>query len=281
MMWEDYSMHHRNRDLLVAIGIVAVSVAWTLFSYHMLWIGVILALPLAFGLPGYTLTQVLMYKQSLEPFHTLAFSLGLSLVIDILSGFILNLLPVGLQATSWVLFLGALTTAFSLLAMYLRRGVLEAYTLSQRLRLSIREYMLFGLAIAIAILAVRYSTEGAAQQPHPDFTQLWLLPSNQPNNSCAVQLGIHSFEASPIRYFVVVTMNGTQVNPKSFISLAPGQEWEKSVSVALKIVKSVRIEALLYRLDKPDTVYRTASLTLFIHNVGQSNEGRELRCEAS
>ena len=274
-------MYHKNLDLLVVIGIVAVSVIWTLLPYHMLWIGVILALPLVFGLPGYTLTQVLMYKQPLEPFHTLAFSLGLSLVIDILSGFILNLLPVGLQATSWVLFLGTLTAVFSLLAMYLRRDVQEAYTQLLRLRFTIRECMLFGLAIAVVILAVRYSAEGAVQQPHPDFTQLWLLSSNQPNNSCAVQLGIRSFEAAPVRYFVTVTMNGTQVNPKSFISLAPGQEWEKSVPIALKIINGVRIEARLYRLDKPKTVYRTVSLTLFIHNLEQSNEGRVQRCEAS
>ncbi len=274
-------MYHKNLDLLVVIGIVAVSVIWTLLPYHMLWIGVILALPLVFGLPGYTLTQVLMYKQPLEPFHTLAFSLGLSLVIDILSGFILNLLPVGLQATSWVLFLGTLTAVFSLLAMYLRRDVQEAYTQSLRLRFTIRECMLFGLAIAVVILAVRYSAEGAVQQPHPGFTQLWLLPSNQPNNSCAVQLGIRSFEAAPVRHFVTVTMNRAQVNPKSFISLAPGQEWEKSVPIALKIINGVRIEARLYRLDKPKTVYRTVSLTLFIHNLEQSNEGRVQRCEAS
>ena len=151
---------------------------------------------------------------------------------------------------------------------------------SLRLRFTIRECILFGLAIAVVILAVRYSAEGAVQQPHPGFTQLWLLPSNQPNNSCAAQLGIRSFEAAPVRYFVTVTMNGTQVNPKSFISLAPGQEWEKSVPISLKIVNSVRIEARLYRLDT-DTVYRTVSLTLFIHNLEQSNEGRVQRCEAS
>lgn len=274
-------MHHKNLDQLVAMGIIVVSVIWTLLPSHIPGVGIILALPLVFGLPGYTLTQVLTYKRSLEPSHTLVFSLGLSLAIDVLSGFILNLLPVGLQATSWVLFLGALTAVFSLLALYLRRGVQEAYTQSLRLRFTIRECMLFGLAIVVVILAVLYSAEGVIQQPHPGFTQLWLLPSNQPNNSCAVQLGIRSFEGTPVRYFVAVIMNGAQVNPKSFISLAPGQKWEKSVPIALKVVNGVRVEARLYRLDKPNTVYRMALLTLSIHNLEQGNKRRIQRCEVS
>jgi uncharacterized membrane protein len=275
-------MRHKNLDQLVTMGIVMVSVIWTLLPSHRpVVVGIILALPLVFGLPGYALTQVLTYKRPLEPSHTLAFSLGLSLSIDVLSGFILNLLPVGLQATSWVLFLGSLTAVFSLFAMYLRRDVQQTYAQLLRLQFSIRACVLFGSAIIIMMLSILYSVEGVIQQSHPGFTQLWLLPSNQSDNSCAVQLGVRSFEGTPLEYFVAMSMNGTQVNPKSFISLAPGQAWEKSVPITLKIVHDVRIEARLYRLDEPNTVYRTVSLTLAIRNLGQSNQGRIQRCEAS
>jgi len=274
-------MRHKNFDLLVTMGIVVVSVIWTLLPYRIPGIGIIPALPLVFGLSGYTLTQVLTYKRPLEPSHTLVFSLSLSLAIDVLSGFVLNLLPVGLQATSWVLFLGAQTAAFSLLSVHLRHGVQETYAQSLRLRFTIRECMLFGLAIIVIILAVLYSVEGVIQQPHPGFTQLWLLPSNQPNNSCAVQLGIRSFEGAPVSYIVAVTMNGAKININSFISLAPRQEWEKFVPIALKAVNGVRVEARLYRLDKPNTVYRMVLLTLSIHNLEQGNKRRIQRCEVS
>jgi uncharacterized membrane protein len=273
-------MHHKNIDLLLIMGIIMINVICSMFSYHVPVVGILPVLPLIFGLPGYSLTQVLTYKRPLEASHTLVFSLGLSLSIDVLSGFILNLLPVGLQATSWVLFLGLLTAVFSLLAVYLRCGIQETYTQSLRLHFTIQECILFGLSTVIMIISVIYSVEGVVQQPHPGFTQLWLLPSNQPNNSCVVQLGVHSFERTSIKYFVAVSMNGTQINPKSFISLAPGQEWEKSVPIALKIGNGVLIQARLYRLDRPNTVYRTASLALSIHNLGQSNKGRTRRCQA-
>ena len=191
-------MRHKNLDQLMVMGIVAINLIWTFFPYHTPTIGVILALPLVFGLPGYTLTQALTHKRSLEPSHTLVFMLGLSLAIDVLSGFILNLLPIGLQASSWVVFLGLLTAVFSLLTIYLRPRTQTANTRLIDLRFTIRECVLFGSAIIIIILAILYSARGVEQQPHADFTQLWLLPSNQPKNSCVVQLGIHSFEAAPI-----------------------------------------------------------------------------------
>jgi uncharacterized membrane protein len=273
-------MRHKNLDLLVAMGIVTVSVVWTLLPYHTPVVGVILALPLVFGLPGYTLTQALTHKQSLEPSHTLVFSLGLSVAIDVLNGFVLNLLPTGLQATSWVMSLGLLTVVFSLLTVYLRRGIREAYPPLPRLRFTIWECVLFGSAIIIAILSVLYSVRGVVQQPHPGFTQFWMLPSNQPNNSCAAQLGIRNFEATAIRYSVVMIINGAKVNTESFISLAPGQQWEKLVPITLT-VSDIHVEARLYRSDKPKTDYRTVSLTLSIHDLKESNVRSLHRCETS
>ncbi len=51
----------------------------------------------------------------------LVLSLGLSLAVDVLVGFTLNVFPSGLQAQSWALSLGLFTTLFALLAVFLRR----------------------------------------------------------------------------------------------------------------------------------------------------------------
>jgi uncharacterized membrane protein len=274
-------MRYKNLDQLIVVDIVMINLIWTFFPYHTPVVGVLLALPLVFGLPGYTLMQVLMHKRSLEPSHILIFTLGLSLAIDVLSGFVLNLLPIGLQASSWVVFLGLLTAVFSLLTMYLRHSRQSANISLMDLRCTIRECMLFGSAIIIIVLAILYSARGVVQQPHADFTDFWLLPSNQPSTGCAVRLGMRSFEAISIRYSVALTINGTKVKTVSFISLAPGQQWEQLVPITLKAMNDVHINARLYRLDKPRSVYRWVSLTLSVHNLKKNKDGNVSRCNAS
>src|SRR5436190_946560 len=115
-------MRLKNLDLIVTITLAAMNVIWALLPSRIPIVGIILALPLVFVLPGYTLTETLFHKRSLDVSHRLVLSLGLSLAIDILGGFILNLLPGGLQALSWAALLGLFTAVFSLVVAYLRRG---------------------------------------------------------------------------------------------------------------------------------------------------------------
>ena len=135
-------MRVRNLDLIGAICFAAISIGWAQLPSHPLIVGIILAVPLVFFLPGYTLTQALFRKrsdQSHDPSSNLIlqpnlkighpasavdytiFSLGLSLAIDVLLGFVLNLFPMGLQLRSWALSLGLITAIFALLAAYIRR----------------------------------------------------------------------------------------------------------------------------------------------------------------
>src|SRR5438045_3022777 len=106
-------MRHKNTDLIVSLIIVVLNAGWACIPNATVIVGTILALPLVFVLPGYVLTEVLSYKRSLSVAHHLTFSLGLSLAIDIVGGFILNVLPMGLQAITWVAILGLLTTVLS------------------------------------------------------------------------------------------------------------------------------------------------------------------------
>src|SRR5205823_1987768 len=125
---EGLLMRIKNFDLIAAILIAAINITWTQVPNRPLVVGIILALPLTFILPGYTLTQILLRKRSpdqslssssdpiLQPSlkigqpvggsDQLILNLGLSLTIDILVGFVLNIFPIGLQALSWALSLG-------------------------------------------------------------------------------------------------------------------------------------------------------------------------------
>src|SRR5229473_6559491 len=134
-------MRLKNLDLIAAILVVAINVGWTQLPHPPLVIGIILALPLIFILPGYTLTQTLFRErlpapdpssnlilrpslkigQPINAADHIILSLGLSMAIDVVVGFALNILPIGLQGLSWIISLGLIITIFALLVAFLRR----------------------------------------------------------------------------------------------------------------------------------------------------------------
>ena len=258
-------MRRNNLDLIVSEFIAVLNVVWALLPYRPALIGTILALPLLFVLPGYTLVEALFHQKLLNSTYRLVLSLGLSLALAILGGLMLNVLPGGLQALSWAVFLGLLTTVFALFAAYLRRRVPGREvqvqgTRPQMLGLNVSTYLV-GLAITMAILSVLYAVIGVEQQPHPGFTQLWMLPAAQTGTRDAVRLGVRNFEATAVTYRVTITMNGKLVRTWSSVVLQPEQTWNQVVPIPSSGAHSVYIEALLYRLDQPHAVYRNVHLT--------------------
>ncbi len=290
-------MRLKNFDLISIIFFAALNVGWAQLPVHPLILGIILAIPLVLFLPGYTLTQILFHKRAsdqlvdlpskliLQPRlkidqpvsavdHTI-FSIGLSLAIDVLIGFILNFFPIGLALQSWAISLGLLTIAFALLAAYLRRrDVVKAKKIA-KLPITIYEYMLFGLAILIATGAVWLSIIRPLQ-PQPSFTQFWMLSSNQKAGSCAVRIGVHNQEPTTIEYRIVVTMNGNLIRTWPSVVLASQQEWDQVVSLSRGPADNMYVEGKLYQSNKPATVYQKVNVTL--HLLGNNKGGNMLQC---
>ncbi len=270
-------MRQKNLDLVVALIIVVLNILVVLLPDRApIVIGLVLALPLVFVLPGYTLTEALFYRRLLNASHRLVLSVGLSLAIDILGGFVLNISPAGLRAISWVVLLGLLTTAFSLLVAYLRRGALWSRIQPVEFRFTFYPYIVFGLAITLTLFAILYSTMSAEQQKYPGFTQLWMLPVVQSGKGCAVRLGIDSFESTSATYRVTVTMEGVQVSAWSSIVLAPHSSWVQLLPITPKSDGNIYVEARLYQADKPETVYRKVNVTF--PNTEESNHGKVQLC---
>ena len=287
-------MRLKNLDLIAAMLVVAINAGWTQFPNRPLVIGIILALPLIFILPGYTLTQTLFRKRSPAPDPSnnlilrpslkigqpvsavdhLILGLGLSMAIDVVVGFALNILPIGLQALSWTLSLGLITTGFALLAAFLRRKDIVKGARKPKPRITIYECILFGLAILVATVAIWSSIIRPLEEPQPSFTQFWMFPAK--NTSCAVLIGVHSFESTSVTYRVVMTINGAQATTWSSVVLAPQAEWNQSVSIKPGATDNIYIEARLYRADKPETVYRNVHLTL--HSLKGSVNGQTQQC---
>ncbi len=254
-------MRHKNLDLFVVILIALVNMLWILLPSFPPIMRTIVVFPLVFVVPGYALAEVLSYKRYLKTSHRLVFSLGLSLTLAILCGLMLNTLPAGFQASSWALLLGLLTVTFSLLAVYLRRYRAANETQPLKFRITIFQGLLLFLAVVVLSVSFFYNAVGAARQPHPGFTQLWVLPSTQTGKSCSVRFGLRSFETTPVTYRVAMTMNRAPTTTWSPVVLAPQEEWNRSESIVAKSVAAISVELQLYRLDKPQTVYRDVKVT--------------------
>lgn len=277
-------MYPKNSDVFVALGVVMLNVLWMLLPYHIFGVGVVLALPMVFFVPGYMLIEILAHKRGLSVIYRLTLSLGLSLALDILGGFLLNMLPIGLRTQSWVVLLSCLTLVFALTLVYLRKDSVQVVVQADRrylsyaprsmIRFSLRATTVLSLAFALVVLSLFYATRGVAEQPHPSFTQLWLLPPSQEGKNCTVRIGIRSFENASVHYHAIMIVNSVQTTSWPAIALAPDELWERSVVVPYTPAKSVLVELRLYRDDKPTSVYRKVNVTL----INLNHEQKVLHC---
>lgn len=282
-------MRRKQLDLTIALIIAAINVGWILLPDRPVIGAILCGLPLVFLVPGYTLTEALFVQKPdttaasragiLRPFGNadrLILSFGLSLALVIIDGLLLSILPMGLAQPSWVVSLAVLTTVFSLIALYRQRGMNtgSAPQSSARLfRFTFYEGLLFLLTIIIVASAFLYSMTAAQQQQQQStFTQFWMVQSKQTNHSCTVLIGMQSFEASSLQYKIVLLANGNQLHTWPVVTLVPKQQWYQSVALNSGDIESAYIDAQLYRLDKPASVYREAHITL--NGSGGGNGGK-------
>lgn len=228
--------------------------------------GRILTLPLVLLLPGYSLAMAIFPNRSPGFPERLLFSLGLSFVIVIVGGLVLNWTPYGLRTHSWVVLLGGFTLGASAVALIRRRG--ERISRSRWLRvgtigLTFRGGLLLGMALVVLCGAFAISIIGAIKQPFPGYTQLWTLPKDQGRLPYTVQLGISDMESRAMNYRLVITIDGTVTAVWNSIDLNPNEQWERTL-VLQKVNRAgaIQVEAMLYRTDDPLTVYRHTLLWL-------------------
>lgn len=258
-------MKYRSIDILVvnALTIIMVALVFVLPSNALP--GRILTLPLVFILPGYVATAALLTGQALKAPKRLVFTLGLSLVIVVLAGLVLNLTPIGLQAGSWAVFLGAITLAASVIALVRRQrqnlpasGRFSAWNIG----LSLPQGLLLGLAALIVCGAFAVSIVGAQQQPYPGFTQLWLVPASGSTQQHTVNVGLSNMESTTMEYRLVVNVNGKVVREWSAIDLNPNGKWDTTFAIPSSSAGSAKVEADLYCTNAPTTLYRHVVLWL-------------------
>jgi uncharacterized membrane protein len=244
-------MIERNRDLLVVGALALAALGLGLSGVNQPALRLLLGLPLALFLPGYALAAALV-PGSPGWAERLAQSLGLSLALTVLGGFVLNALPGGLQPTSWLVLLAGVTLAGALAAIVRRRGA------SSVAHTPVRVGPMAAIALAVALLgavgAVGVARSGADGQAASGFTQLWM----QPDETGAVVIGVRSMEPAPVAYTVRLESGGALLQEWPAVQLAPGETWETAASWA--VPSGATLEAALYRADQPDAAYRQVTL---------------------
>lgn len=253
-----------NRDLFVVavLTLVAVMLSFTIPS-SMEFIR-LLSLPLALVLPGYALTSALFPRKISGAFEYLLFSLGLSLIVVILGGLVLNLTPFGLRTGSWTLFLAAITLGACVAALMRRRSenILDSSSHGVRnMGLTFRQWILVSLSALLVCGTIVASIIGALQQAYPGFTQLWMLPTGGTSAKHSVQLGVSNRESTAMHYSLDVDMNGKTIQKWPSIYLHANEQWETTLVLpSIHTTSASRVEAMLYRADAPTKVYRNVIL---------------------
>ena len=221
------------------------------------------ALPLVLILPGYAITAALFPPRSLDTAERCLFSIGLSLAVAALLGLALHWTPWGLQASTWVIALSGTVLGASTIAWMRRRQdhALATSPVHMRLDVSLRQGLLLGLAVLVTGAAIKL-----AQMPSPPdgvsgYTLLWMIPVDG-ETADHLRLGVNSMEFDTIAYRLQLIVDGQVMYEWPELRLAPGESWETTGKLQRDQVRPGSVEAHLYRLDDPKTVYRHVKFQL-------------------
>jgi uncharacterized membrane protein len=250
-------MMRRQADLAAAVvtAAVAAQVVSLVPDLHPLKIA--LSLLLLLFLPGYSLTAALFPPGALEPARRLLLSVALSIALAVVIGLVLNLMPFGLRLTSWAIALVVVITGACAVAAFRRR----ARPASAPVRISRPSAASIGLLIAAtAILgaAVAFARTPLAAKKVQGYTALWLLPTRDSAPS-AVRVGLASAELDTTNYRLVILLKGRPTYVRRLV-LHPGRRFVQTVDLGKSAaLPHIRVEALLYRQQDPQSIYRDVS----------------------
>lgn len=253
-------MRRKSLDL-IAIGlIIAVTLSTAVynilvgvggFSSWFLPVGVLMVL----FIPGYVLTLAILPE--LDEATTLLLSLGISISMDILGGFVLNYTSWGLQPLTWALWLCTISLPGCIIALY-RRRLLTSDVNTKPVFIPLTGYMvisfiLTGVLVSAAIVIARYS----ALESGSHFTQLWTVPGAD-EEGYTVQVGIHNEESTSLTYNLYAESEAATIEQWTDITLAPGETWTATLSLTEK--PDSPISFMLFKSGSPDDAYRTTRL---------------------
>jgi hypothetical protein len=263
-------MSRKSLDLALVCALALAALTLTLLGASSPALRLLLGLPLVLMLPGYALTAALFPQRTLGGTNRALFTLSLSLSTAILCGLVLNRTPWGLRPESWAVALSDVALGGSLVAFVRRRLISARATQGElalmpqpgatgRLRLSIGQSLLFGLAIMVIAGALLLARSEAALRPAPDVIQLWMLPVDG-TAPPRLRVGVNSVGLAAGDFRLQVERGGYIIHDWPSLSITAGQRWEETLTIQGRHLGSGPFEARLYRAEEPDMVYRRVAL---------------------
>jgi uncharacterized membrane protein len=185
----------------------------------------------------------------------------LGLTITAVVGLALNYTAWGLTPQSWVITLSAVLIIHVVIAFIQNRQYVEHDERIHRMSFNFGQGVMLILAALVVGISIMVAQIGSLNQPRAGFTQLWMT-ADPSHNSAATFLGIRNEEASTVTYNLVVTQGTDVLQDYQALTLKAGEVWQRSVDLNSLTEKSIPVEAVLYRSDKPDQPYRSVKLWL-------------------
>jgi uncharacterized membrane protein len=255
-------MNRNAFDLVICSALAVVAMTVALLAPEIGLARAIVGVPLVLFAPGYALVAAAFPASRLGTIERLLFSLGASLALAGLIGLLLHWTALGMRPVAWAVALGNLTLVASLIAL-IRRWRQSAVDTVQPsplsgfrvARMTLVESGLLGLATLLVVSALLIARDGAIRQRATGFTQLWVLP-DRAAQADSVRLGVSNRESDDVGYRLLVTASGTIIGSWPRITLSPDEQWETTVALPTALPVATTVEAVLYRLDAPETTYR-------------------------
>ena len=203
-------------------------------------------------LPGYFATLALFPHGAIQRVQRLLLTLALSFSLAIFTALVLNF-TIGLRASSWAGALGVIAVAIYLMAPQglPSEELLPGFVLP---RIRLRDAGLLVLAVALLGAAIALGRTPLKATNVQGYTALWLLPARADS---AVRVGLRSGELQTMSYRLVIRAGSQVLYSEALPAVAPGGQFGKIVALPKRVrARRTEIEALLYRAQRPRSVYR-------------------------
>ena len=262
----------RNADLLAAAALAVVAALLALVAGIPTPVRILVAIPVVFAAPGYTVTEALLPGRNRGPVERVLLAVTLSISVSVLGGLLLNLLPAGLTRTTQTLLLSVVTLAGAATAALRRARVksagpaepgepsepaeaAEPRPVRRALRLSPAGIASLVLAIAVASAAIAIGVQTAQAHDTASFTQLWITANS---SSTRAQVGVMNDEGAAQSYTLDLTTHGGSGRTYGF-RLQDTASWRTEIALPAT-AKGYPVTVRLYRTQAPGVLYREVSL---------------------
>jgi uncharacterized membrane protein len=258
--------YQESFDLITALGLAIVFAGLVLsFPQWQSLLRVGLGAVVMLFVPGYLMTIALFpQRDALHVAERVALTLGLSAITIIITGVVLNYLPVGIRPASIAVGIASASTALAALGG-MRRSQLASSARFHLPRSMSTRRLLLGL---VGFIGLIYMFDLAI--PEDRFTEFYLLSATgeldnyprivSPGQIFELRVGITNLEGSPQYYLL-----RTPVDTDTIITvprLADGERWE--LPVTLQAPAETGDQELVFELLKEDNsaVYRRVAFTI-------------------